>query len=182
MKSTQAEVAHRYFFIRASLNSCFFHLLTKRKEANPAHNADAAKIIVLFKRFLLDCNVLFCIFKSWLGSWFGPVFPIQFLNYLQSKTTNLLALWANHSAMIKILSTSVFVPIVYAQDTTNLFQHLLLASNSSFDFASSDWILPRRCCVERTLSWPVWAKGHIDKVFSVGNNAFCRCQNHYMKH
>ncbi len=170
MKSTQAEVAHQYFFFRASLNSCFFHLLTKaEKKANPAHNADAAKIIVLFKRFLLDCNVLFCIFKSWLGSWFGPVFPIQFLNDLHSKTTNLLELWANHSAMFKILSTSVFVPIVYTQATTNLFQHLLPASNSSFDFASSDWILRRWCCIERTLSWPVWAKGHIDKVFVAGN-------------
>lgn len=57
----------------------------KKKNPNPAHDADAAKISVLFKRFLLDCNVLFCIFKSWLGSLFGPVFPVQFINDLHSK-------------------------------------------------------------------------------------------------
>lgn len=44
-------------FFRASLNSFLLFTYTKKKNANPAHIADAAKISVLFKRFLIVmCN------------------------------------------------------------------------------------------------------------------------------
>lgn len=60
---------------------------------------------------MLDCNVILhlSVFV------FGPVFAVQFVNDLHCKKTDLLALRVHHSAMLKILSTSVFVPIVCAR-------------------------------------------------------------------